>query len=561
MQEPAIKASKELGCEVVVVDGNPEAVSVKLADKFFPIDLKDIPSLINCAKKLKANGGLDAVFTAATDFSASVASVAKACGLPGHSLEAAISASDKIKMRECFKRNSVPSPNFVKIEKSEIADAENILKANGVNFPITVKPADNMGARGCKLVFSPADLSESLSEAVFYSRTGKAVAEEFIEGEEFSLEALVINEEIFITAVADRHIFFPPHFVEMGHTIPSNHKKEEIAELIRVFKLGIKALNLTNGAAKGDIFLRKANQGGERKACIGEIAARLSGGYMSGWTVPYSSGLDVTKEAIKIALGKYENNCNNKAAKELADLNFTKVGFSAERAWISVPGKIKKIYGIEEAKKTPFIKDVLIRSNENDEVVFPKNNVEKCGNILSSAPSYIQAVKASEDAVKKIVLRLEKNNPETEAFFKNTRLLIDEQEIYEPNFFILPKTNKIDKDIEHPVDKNTHKNNIYEMLKNSSLKTDGNIFYPACFETLLDTVFDIHHNSVREAIAKSFAIEPKLPALIKTLQKSSCEKSSKNSLGENPLSEESVKLWLYFIRGSIQGLLYFFDSY
>ena len=68
-------------------------------------------------------------------------------------------------------------------------------------------------------------------------------------------------------------------------------------ELIECFARGVKALGLTEGAAKADIKYTK--KGPE----IGEIAARLSGGYMSGWTFPYSSDFFLTKEALKIALG------------------------------------------------------------------------------------------------------------------------------------------------------------------------------------------------------------------------------------------------------------------
>jgi len=104
MQSVAIRSAKERGWEVVAVDGNPDAPSRNLADRFEAIDLKDVNGLIRLALSLKAEGGLDGVFTAATDFSASVAAVAERCGLPGHSLEAALNASDKLRMRECFRR-------------------------------------------------------------------------------------------------------------------------------------------------------------------------------------------------------------------------------------------------------------------------------------------------------------------------------------------------------------------------------------------------------------------------------------------------------------------------
>jgi len=539
MQGPAIRAAQELDCEVIAVDGNPNAVCAKEADKFFPIDLKDIPALIDLAKSLKENG-LHGVFTAATDFSVSVAAVAESCSLPGHSLEAARRASDKVLMRECFEKHGVPSPKFTHIFKNKIDEAIQILKQKAIPFPLTVKPADNMGARGCRLVYSQDELRPSLEDAVNFSRSGKAIAEEFIDGEEFSLEALVINGEIFLNALADRHIFFPPYFVEMGHTIPSIKSKEECDELIRVFFLGIKALGLTNGAAKGDIFLRKADpkKNGKRTACVGEIAARLSGGYMSGWTVPYSSGFDVTKAAVKIALGepvdKLPNGEASRFSAERAAL------FSAERAWISVPGIIKKIYGLEEARNTKNIKDVLPRLSEKDEAVFPKNNVEKCGNVLSSAESYDEAVKASMEAIQKIFLRLERANNKTNLFFEKTNPSITVQGNYPPNFFKFPEDDST-KEI---------KNKTFdELLKNSILAEEDEILYPSFFKDFLDRAFDVHGLSIREVIKQAFFLEPKLKEKMLSLQ----------TIGE-PLNQSLVLWWKYFIRGSRQGLIYYLDT-
>ncbi|EMB34164.1 ATP-grasp domain-containing protein [Treponema denticola] len=531
MQGPAIRAAQELGCEVIAVDGNPNAVCAKEADKFFPIDLKDIPALIDLAKSLKEKG-LHGVFTAATDFSVSVAAIAESCSLPGHSLEAARRASDKVLMRECFEKHGVPSPKFTHIFKNEIDKAIQILKQKAIPFPLTVKPADNMGARGCRLVYSQDELRPALEDAVNFSRSGKAIAEEFIDGEEFSLEALVINGEIFLNALADRHIFFPPYFVEMGHTIPSIKSKEECDELIRVFFLGIKALGLTNGAAKGDIFLRKADpqKNGKRTACVGEIAARLSGGYMSGWTVPYSSGFDVTKAAVKIALGEPVDELPKDGAAR----------FSAERAWISVPGIIKKIYGLEEARSTKNIKDVLPRLFEKDETVFPKNNVEKCGNVLSSAESYDEAVKASMEAVQKIFLRLERANNKTNLFFEKTNPSITVQGNYPPNFFKFPEDDST-KEI---------KNKAFdELLKNSILKEEDEILYPSFFKDFLDKAFDVHGLSIREAIKQAFFLEPNLKEKMLILQ----------TIGE-PLNQSLVLWWKYFIRGSRQGLIYYLDT-
>lgn len=548
MQSKAIYAAHELNCEVIAVDGNPNAVCAGLADSFFPIDLKDIPNLVALAKKLKAKGGLDGVFTAATDFSVSVASIAQACHLAGHSLEAAYCASDKIKMRQCFQTAHVPSPRFTEIEKPDIVNAAKILNDKKIKLPVAVKPADNMGARGCRLVYSENEIIASAEDAVKYSRSGRIIAEEFIDGEEFSLEALIVNSEIFVTAIADRHIFFPPYFVEMGHTIPSAHPEEETAELIRVFKLGIKALGLTNGAAKGDIFLRRRDEKtGKRFACIGEIAARLSGGYMSGWTVPYSSRFNVTRAAVQLALGEFPAELKTGShflivpikenIEAIRKAGTPCAGFSAERAWISAPGKIKKIYGLKDALKTEYVKDVLPRCSEGDETVFPRNNVEKCGNVLSAAPSYSAAVNASISAVQKIVLRLEPHCEKTDAFLFGINKSVQTQNNYAPNFFIFQ--NDFAKECG---------GNFEAALYSSSLTEDRGIVFPACFSRTLDSCFDVHGLSIRKALELIFTVEPAAYRSTASLQ----------SAGEK-LSPNSVKLWLAFIRASVQGFLYVWD--
>ena len=111
MQKPAILSAKEEGFTVNVIDADDKAVAILYADTFRKIDLKDKEGILAYAKELKASPeGLAAVFTAGTDFSASVSYVCEALGLPAHSNQAAINASVKTVMRQCFADAGVPSP-------------------------------------------------------------------------------------------------------------------------------------------------------------------------------------------------------------------------------------------------------------------------------------------------------------------------------------------------------------------------------------------------------------------------------------------------------------------
>jgi biotin carboxylase len=272
-------------------------------------------------------------------------------------------------------------------------------EAPSLSWPLVVKPVDNMGSRGCRRVDNLEELKAAVSDALRFSRSGRVIVEEYMEGPEFSVDALVYRGEITICGFADRHIFFPPYFIEMGHTMPSAQEPAIINSLLETFSRGVKALGITNGAAKGDIKLTPSGP------MIGEIAARLSGGYMSGWTYPYSSGVLPTRGAIEIALGK-------KPGQLTPDWNW----ICAERAFISIPGKVLSMEGVEMAKVMPWVKDVFLRAVPGSQVSFPENNVTKCGNILSVAPNREDAVNSAEKAARSILIRLEAPNEKTAAF-------------------------------------------------------------------------------------------------------------------------------------------------
>jgi biotin carboxylase len=396
MQGPVIRIAKEMGLYTVAVDADPRAPCVPLADRFEQIDLKDRDGIEALGRSLQKQGKLG-IMTAGTDFSAAVAWAAERLGLPGIPYEAALNASDKERMRRCFKNAGLPSPEFTIL--SEIPARP---PADLSAWPLVVKPVDNMGGRGCRRVNGFEELKAAVKEALAFSRSCRAIVEAFMEGPEFSVDAVVYGEEITICGLADRHIFFPPYFIEMGHTMPTAAGKAEQEAVLEIFRAGIRALGIAGpgraGAAKGDIKLTPSGP------MIGEIAARLSGGYMSGWTYPYASGVEPVRGAVLAALGRKPEGLEPRK-------NWT----SAERAFISIPGRVRSIHGAEAARR-PGVQDLFFRAAPGSRVAFPENNVGKCGNVISAAPDRDSAAAAAEAAARAVLIRLEPGDRETDAF-------------------------------------------------------------------------------------------------------------------------------------------------
>ena len=502
MQKPSIEAAGELGYKTLVVDANKNAVCVPFADVFVQIDLKDREKIADLA--MSYGDKLKAVFTAGTDFSASVSYVAQRCGLISHSFEAAMNASNKVLMRKCFRKNGVPSPDFVEVSESEI---ETLSSDDSVLFPKVVKPVDNMGARGCRLVRNKSEFEPALRDAVAFSRTGKAIVEDYMKGMEFSIDALVHEGNVTITGFADRHIFFDPYFIEMGHTMPSSVSEAVKKNVVDVFVKGVKALGLTEGVAKGDVKYT------EKGAMIGEIAGRLSGGYMSGWTYPYASGVNLTMEAMKIALGL------GKTLPSEIECN----AVSHERAFISIPGVVSVIYGEDKAVASPFVKNVFFRVKEGSRVDFPRNNVEKCGNVISRCADRRLSLKGAEMAVSEIVLRLEKNNESTQNYLMGVE-------------------NKYEKGFPY---------SAYE------LSSDELIAFEKEVESLDSVIIGENESIVIPESLASFAGERQdfnYRTILNTLDKVNKYAGARKSV-------PAIKFWKSLIRGGVQGALYAVDTW
>ncbi|MGL1891746.1 MAG: ATP-grasp domain-containing protein [Spirochaetaceae bacterium] len=488
MQIPVINKAKKMGHFVLCADGNSEAIGKSLPDIFYPIDLKDKVGLLNIAEKFHKKHTLHGVFTAGTDFSSSVAWITNKLNLPGITYEAAMNATDKIRMRAKFNEYNVPSPKYV--EYSADMNINNIM--GEMQFPVVIKPVDSMGGRGVCKVSNIEELVKASDLAISHSKTSRAIVEEYIDGPEFSLDALVIDGKVEVFGFADREIMFPPSFVEMGHTIPTNISEDMKNEIVTVFSQGVKALGINYGSAKGDM---KYSVNGP---VIGEIAARLSGGYMSGWTYPYSSDIDLIKGGIELALGQ--------------DLTIRKEDrgyYSAERAFISIPGVVKEIF-IKEKDKS--IKDIFTNCKVGDVVVFPTNNVEKCGNIISVDKKRDTAIKNAEKFAADIIIRLEPNEIATQDFLFS--------------------------------DKNIHRafdidNKLYSKLDQSVEIDNGTIYINKVDKILKSRKKDWHNRTINRVltILKNYYD-------IQFVEDTNCGKEFYESL----------------INGSIQGVLYYLDT-
>lgn len=403
MQVPVIYQAKLLSLYVIGVDANPNSVGASQCDCFWHIDLKDYTEIINRIQKEQIN--LSAVLTCATDFSYSVACIAEACNLPGISKRSAEIVNYKDIMRQCLEKHKVSIPQYLVCSAPSSDDSLPVDDwLNDINdcFPkdmdIVVKPVDNMGARGVQLITSkdrynnPEKCMTYLSEAHAYSRKGNIIAEEKLTDIELSIDSFMQNSKLHPLGIADRHIHCEPYFIETGHSIPSQINIETQKSACKLLEQAALAAGINNGICKGDVIFHNG------VPYIGEFAARLSGGYMSGWTIPYSygmyQGMSPSHIAIQLALGIEIPFTDEDPIESFFITQLSKnTMHCTDRALHAMPGILENIIIDEPLYTHPFFKNAFIRPHIGDGCKFPKNNAQKIGSLVSSAKNAEQAHK------------------------------------------------------------------------------------------------------------------------------------------------------------------------
>ena len=377
LQVPMIQAARSMDVHPIVFDMDSEAPGRSLAHRFIQMSTRDIEGCVREAKRLSLEMKVHGVITAGTDASRAVSAIAAALELPGIRYSDAEAASNKVLMRKRLRKVGVPVPDFFPVWN--LKEARDGLDELGC--PAVLKPAENMGARGVIKIRHRSELTAAYRHSKKHSTTGEMILEEYMDGPELSVDALTFNGKFWITGIADRIIDREPFFIERGHNMPSSMQREILQEVERVMIQGMKALGIHTGAGKGDI---KVTSTGVK---IGELAARLSGGWMSSHTYPMHSGVRLYEAAIRIALGEHPG-----------DLSPSRNRIVVERGLFSPPGRIVSLGGVPAMKAVPGIEEVIFTKKAGAIMQELTSNIDKVGHIIASGITLEEAEANAEKA-------------------------------------------------------------------------------------------------------------------------------------------------------------------
>ncbi|QFG53747.1 ATP-grasp domain-containing protein [Chryseobacterium sp.] len=315
LQCSIINRIKLAGYGSVVIDPDPNAPGKELADVFIPVGGQDYDATLEVAKKYSVKG----VVTAATDKPIlMMCRIAKDLGLPFPSYESCDTVLDKSKFKEFLKENNLPHA------KGQMFTGEADVTPLDFTFPVITKPVVNSGSRGVIKAHNKVELAQAVKETLLHSRDGNYLIEEYIEGDEISVEALVQHGKLHVLQLTDKIVTPPPYNVELGHIQPSRFMdlKPEIEVLLQKI---IDSSGLDHCALHPEL---KIDNG---KITVIEIGPRLGGDFITSDLVPLSTGINMEDQLLKIATGREIELTRKEAAAMVSFFDFGE-GFTVKNA-------------------------------------------------------------------------------------------------------------------------------------------------------------------------------------------------------------------------------------
>ncbi len=292
LQLPLVLKCKELGYQSICFAIPEGAVCKDVCDFFYPISIIEKDTILEICKEQS----IDAILTIASDVAVpTVNYIAEKLNLVGNPISSSECTTNKITMKRVLEAANLPVAKNALIE-----DETDIVQVADFNFPLIVKPSDRSGSLGVTKVNSFEDIIAAFQIAKKASFCGQVIIEEFITGNEISVETISNQGEHYFLAFTDKVTSGSPHFVELEHHQPTSLPNEVVEQIKVILLKALDQLGIKFGASHCELIITSDFQ-----IYINEIGARMGGDFIGSNLVKLSTGYDFLKGVIDVCLKQF----------------------------------------------------------------------------------------------------------------------------------------------------------------------------------------------------------------------------------------------------------------
>lgn len=363
---------------------------IRYADSVLVAETNDIPCLIEFLKPFRYDG----VITVCDYYIETVREVAKAFHLPCPFPAEVKTVRHKHLMRQALDRAGRANPNYRLAHCwEEAAEAAQI-----IGYPLVMKPVDLPSSAFVSLIRNEKELRDAYRALEAFplnfrdqERDCTILLEEFMSGEEVSVESVSCHGETTILGITDKSVTGTPYFIENGHMFPAQLGDETRAAVTQFVRKALQAVGYDHGIAHTEVMI---TADGPR---IVEINPRAAGNYIVE-LIRRVTDIDLLEAFVDLSLGR-------KPAIESKDR-----GVASAAVMFLVPpngGKIAKMEGIESLESDTHIARYKLENCAGKTVAAPVDNACYLGHVIAEDPEGLNARTYAEEALKRIILDFE----------------------------------------------------------------------------------------------------------------------------------------------------------
>jgi biotin carboxylase len=380
--DPSLIKARRLGLDVTFFQLPKEITpaAIENSTRLVPMDYTDLPAAVSVAKALHGTHPVDATCSF-TEFGLLTAStIGEALGVRCNPVRAVEVTRQKNRLRTLVHSAGLDMTQFKLCETySQLCDFYRCVGA-----PIIVKPVSDTGSAGVSLVRNSRDMEDAWRHARA-DATVAVLAEEYIPGPEFSVEAMSFKGAHRVVAITEKVTTQEPHFVEIGHCLPARASEDDAATIKAFINALLKGVGHEIGPTHTEIKFTPTL--GPR---LIESHTRYGGGQI--WEmVELTGGIDFASETFRALL--FDKEPANAFPHTGAAIRFL-----FTEGWIP-----QAVSGLEDARLVQGVHRVHCTLGSMKSEGPLRSTDDRLGYVLTTAPTVAAACKIAELAAGMIV--------------------------------------------------------------------------------------------------------------------------------------------------------------
>ncbi|XXT17141.1 ATP-grasp domain-containing protein [Sorangium sp. So ce429] len=344
-------------------------------------DLRETLQLVRAVHALDPFDGVMAIYELFTPLAAMIRDELGLCGVSRRSVQA---ARDKLLTREILTKAGLSRVPYAKVDSAD--ELERFVRE--VDGRVVLKPINGVASRCIFFINDPSEVPQIWAQAqadlddpewLTVSREGKLVgymAERFIGGAEYSVEAITHDRQTHVMAVVEKGL---RGAIEAGHCVPPRSlAPEQVAAMADYIKGVLSAIEVDSGISHTE--LKWSSDGPE----VVEINLRVAGDSIPK-VVELAYGSDIILDYMQLMV-------HGKAPER------RKNGSAGIRFFMPDDCQIDAIEHVEDAKAIPGVQSVMIGVAPGKVIHQIKSSRDRAGYVIAQAATHDEVQRSLDQA-------------------------------------------------------------------------------------------------------------------------------------------------------------------